>query len=262
MEYQASTKVGFVTAFLNGFRAPFSSIKIIKEHKRLLSYFIIPFILNIILLFSVFIICWLYLIPFIHGIMPAGQEWYYKAIRFVIKHLMVLLLFILGALFYSISGSIIISPFNDLLSARVETLLTGVKFDEKFSFSHLIDDFIRIIFNIVKLLAIIIIFNVLIFCLNIIPLAGSVLYSILSFMSAMFFLGFQFFDFPLERRRLRFGDKLRVLLKNKFMTIGLGAGFLVISFIPFLGFLGLNLGSIGATRLFVEYIKPSMKIDK
>ena len=40
------------------------------------------------------------------------------------------------------------------------------------------------------------------------------------------------------------------------MVIGLGTGFFLMSLIPIVGFLTLNLGAAGATILFIDYVKP------
>jgi CysZ protein len=116
----------------------------------------------------------------------------------------------------------------------------------------------RITGNVFKLLLMMIAFNIAILFFNFLPLFGSVLYAALNFLSTMFFLGFQFFDFPLERRRLVFRDKLRVVWEYRYMNMGLGLGFFFISICPLLGFLGLNLGTVGGTMLFIENIKPRM----
>ena len=59
-----------------------------------------------------------------------------------------------------------------------------------------------------------------------------------------------------------FRDKLIILWKLKFLTMGLGFGFFIISVIPILGFLGLNLGAIAGTVLYIEYIKPALDSGK
>ena len=119
---------------------------------------------------------------------------------------------------------------------------------------------LRITLNLVKLLGIMAIINLLILFFNLIPLAGNVLYSILSFLMAAFFFGFQFFDFPLERRRMLFGDKFKITWRYKYMVIGLGMSFFLSTLIPIVGFLGINLSVVGATKLFTDNIKPVLKI--
>lgn len=248
-----------LTAFVKGVCAPFRSIITVMEQKGLLRHFAIPFILNILVLGLVFFLSFYYLSGFMQSLLPQGDAWYLQALRFIISPILAVLLVIIVALMYSITGSIIIAPFNDIISAKVESNITGNAIDDSFSLSEMIRDILRITGNIIKLLLIITVFQITMLLINIIPLAGSVLYSAISFISAMFFLGFQFFDFPLERRKMIFREKLKVMWKFKFTTVGLGAGFFLISLVPVIGFLGLNLGAVGATLLYIDHIQPSLE---
>ncbi|HPB83847.1 MAG TPA: EI24 domain-containing protein [Spirochaetota bacterium] len=262
MQKNISTRIAAIrpfTAFAMGAGAPFRSIITVIRQKGLLRHFVIPFFLNILVLGLIFFLSFYFLSDFLNSLLPRGDAWYLQALRFIISPILAVLLIILTALMYSITGSIIIAPFNDIISAKVESHITGESIDDTFSLSGIIDDILRITANIIKLLIIITVFQITMLLINIIPLAGSVLYAAVSFISAMFFLGFQFFDFPLERRRMVFREKLKVLWKFKFTTIGLGVGFFLISIVPVIGFLGLNLGAVGATLLYVDHIKPSLE---
>lgn len=247
-----------VGTFAKGFLAPFRAWRVVRERKGLKRFFVIPFFLNIVLLSSLVYLSFSVIYPFLQGLLPQGDAWYLSALRWAASPVLLLTLAVITVLLYSITGNIIAAPFNDLLSARVETLVSGENFDEKFSIAAFSGDMMRMTGNVFKLLLMMIAFNIAILFFNFLPLFGSVLYAALNFLSTMFFLGFQFFDFPLERRRLVFRDKLRVVWEYRYMNMGLGLGFFLISIIPLLGFLGLNLGTVGGTMLFIENIKPRM----
>ena len=251
----------FPIQIFQGFLATFQAFKILNSHKKLWFYFIIPFIINLILLSAIFYLSYFYIYPFILSIIPAGDAWYLWLLRLIVGPIVVILLALTCVLLYSISGNIITAPFNDPLSAKVEELLSGKVFDEKLSFTGILKDIIRILKNTIKLLLFLIIFNIAILLFNFVPVIGNAVYSILSFLSVMFFFGFSFFDFPLERRKLDFGQKFKILWRFKFYSIGLGFSFSILSFIPILGFLVLNLSTIGAAELFVKYIDPNLKIE-
>jgi CysZ protein len=251
----------FPVQLIKGFLAPYNALEIINAHKKLWLYFIIPFIINLILLSAIFYILYFYIYPFVLTLIPAGDAWYLSVLRWIIGPLLALSFVIIFVFLYSITGNIITAPVNDPLSAKVEELLGGRKFSEKFFFSTVIKDIIRILKNTIKLLFLLLIFNILIMLLNIIPLFGNALYSILSFLSALFFFGFSFFDFPLERRKLIFKHKFQIIWKFKYYCIGLGLSFFILSFIPVLGFLGLNLAAVGATDIFIKYIKPKLNTE-
>ncbi len=113
--------------------------------------------------------------------------------------------------------------------------------------------------NIIRMLGLLVLVNIFLLVLNFIPIIGSLLYTVLGYLSTSFFFGFQFFDFPLERRRFNFNQKLKIAWYYKRATMGIGTAFFILSFIPIVGFLALNLGTIGATLFFVDNIRPGLE---
>ena len=244
-------------SFIHGFFSIFNVFKRLSGKKGYKKYFIIPFMLNVIILGSIVYFSFTTLDPIISDLLK-GDSTIFSVLRAILRPLLFIILTFISIFLYSIAGNIIIAPFNDLLSEKVESLISGEKFDEKFSVSLFIQDIIRIVGNIIRLLVLIVIINIFLLVLNLIPFVGQIFYTILSFMVTAFFFGFQFFDFPLERRRLVFKEKLKVAWKMKFTVIGLGTGFFLMSLIPIVGFLSLNLGAAGATILFVDHVKPHL----
>jgi CysZ protein len=176
-------------------------------------------------------------------------------LRMLISPVLFVILSVITIFIYSIAGGIIAAPFLDLLSEKTEKVLGSRNPDEQFSLKELISDILRALSNSVKLLILIVIINIFLMLLNIIP-GGSFLYAFLNFLSALFFYGFQFYDFPLERGRYTFNEKLSITWKFKWSVFGTGLAFFLVSFIPIIGFMGLNLCTVGAAKTFVEDIKP------
>lgn len=245
-------------AFIEGALAPFRALRTVRSVPGMKRYFIIPFILNIVLLTGAFALGYVLIGDALHGLLPQGGEWYFTALRWIVSPVIAVFLALAVVFAYSITGSIVTAPFNDVISAKVERALSGKTGDDKFSIAGFIDDILRVLFNTLKLIGLLILFQLAILAVNLVPFAGGPAYTALSFCAAMFFLGFQFFDFPLDRRRLFFMDKFRKVWRYKFTAIGLGTGFFLISFVPLVGFLGLNLAAVGATELFVRRLLPSM----
>lgn len=224
-------------------------------------YFIAPFIINLCIMTG---LAWL-TVSFIY---PPVMEWAGGLSRFpdllrsvavgLVTFVMILSVFFL----YSIIGVIVTAPFNDLISRRVEEHLTGVVNDEPFSIGVLARDIARAVGGAMKLLFLMLLCQAAALLLNLIPGIGSAVYSVVGFTISSFFLGFQFFDFPLERRRMRFRDKLRVVWAFRWPVIGVGAPVILMAFIPVVGFLGLNIASIAAASIFVERVRPCLAEDR
>ncbi|MGV7929921.1 MAG: EI24 domain-containing protein [Spirochaetota bacterium] len=244
--------------FASGFLAPFRAIGLVRERKGLKGYFIIPFFINLALLSVLAWFSWTCIYPALASLIPQGDAWYLAVLRWMATPFLLAAFTVFLVLFYSIGGSIITAPFNDPLSARVEKLLGGKTHEESLTPRLILGDVSRMASNTVKLLVMLVVFNILILFLNLVPVAGGLIYSILSFASALFFFGFGFFDFPLERRRFVFRNKLGTLWRFRYMTMGVGLAFWVLSLVPLLGFMALNLGTIGATVLFLDHIEPGL----
>jgi CysZ protein len=238
-----------------GFTAPFKAVPLIARNKGLLVYIAVPFVINTALIIAVFWWAFMYLFPLV-TLLLQGDAWYMAVMRWIAGPFLFIMLTIACFFMYSITGNIISAPFNDPLSARVERILTGSTREEFFSLGVLLGDIWRMTKNIIKFLFILILSNMLFFTLNIIPGIGSAAYTFLSFAAAMFFFGFNFFDFALERHRYEFRSKMDVLWRYRYMTAGVGMGFALITLIPVLGFLGMSLCSVGATELYVRIILP------
>lgn len=241
-------------SFFHGFITLFKSLGFIFKHHGFAWYFIIPFILNLVILITAFYFTYQWFDSLFSSLI-SGTAWYITVIRILLKPVLFALLAIAMILVYSISGCIITAPFNDLISRKTETIVANADYAEPFNAIMLLKDILRITVNIIILLTLVILLNVIVLLVNLIPFFGQIAYMVISFLMASFFIGFQFFDFPMERRRLSFSRKFWIAWQHKRLVSGLGAGFFLISYIPIIGFLGLNLGAVGSTLLFLEFMK-------
>jgi len=247
-------KTAIRSSLYKGFTNTFRSFSLLGKNKGMLLYFVIPFILNILILSGIFYYSYTSLIPFIQSFI-SGEEWYMQFLRILVSPVLFVMLSIFAVLIYSIAGGIITAPFLDILSLKTERVLGSKSADEKFSISEFISDILRALINSIRLIILIIMINIILLILNLIP-GGSFIYAFLNFVSVLFFYGFQFYDFPLERERYSFNEKMKITWKFKRSVFGTGLAFFIVSFIPVIGFLGLNLCTIGAAVTYTEDIKP------
>lgn len=240
----------------SGFSEVFSSFGLVNKYK-LWGWFLIPFFINLIVLSAIWYFSYTLIMPRIENLIP-DSGWWFDLLRSVLKPLLFIVLGVLVVLLYSIIGSIVCAPFNDILSERVEVKAFGENFDEKFSFGGLISDIARITVNILKLLGLLLLANITLLLLNLIPAVGTVAYTVLSFVNTLFFFGLQFFQFPMDRRRFSFGEQLKISRSFLPQVIGVGLAFFVLSLIPIVGFLSLNMASVGAAVVFNKTMKPAL----
>lgn len=243
-------------SFFAAFKSVFSSAGFVSGNKGLLKYFILPFILNIILLSSIFYFSYSSAVPVLKNLLT-GDAWYLRMLSMMVAPVIIVLLAFGTVIIYSAAGGIAAAPFLDLLSENVERRAGIPESGDGFSMLNLLKDIYRALMNTIKLLLIIIFINLLLLILFIIP-GGSFIYAFTSFFTSIFFYGFQFYDYPLERIKLSFSGKLKICWRWRRSVAGTGAAFFLLSFIPVIGFLGLNLATVGATLTYAERMRKSI----
>jgi CysZ protein len=240
-----------------GFRDVVNSFSFVSENRSLIKYYIIPFLLNLIILSAIFYFSYNSLNPWLQGL-TAGDAWYMKALSMIISPVLFLILLISTIFLYTILGTIIASPFLDFLSSKTEEIYSGISPDADLSLTESIKDIVRTTKNALKLMVLLLFLNLILLFLNFIP-GGAFIYAFLNFFFTAFFYGFQFFDYPLEKRFYSFREKLRICWRFKRTLSGNGTAFFLMSFIPAIGFLGLNSATVGAAISFKKYIEPALE---
>jgi CysZ protein len=251
--------VYFKSSLLEGFKASLGSFKIIGKNKSILFFYIIPFLLNIILLSVLMYLAFVNIAPWLKGYLT-GDAWYIKLLSVLITPILLLLLFFFTTIIYGFIGNILCSPFLDILSQKTQKAISDRIDDEPFSFKRFLGDIVRTIKNLFKMIGVIILASILpLFLLLILPPIGPALYTLCCYFTTSLVLGLQFLDYPLERKRYSFTEKFKITWKFRYSAIGLGLSFLIVSMVPILGFLGINMCVMGATIIFEKDIVPTLK---
>ena len=118
--------------FSRGFFYPFRAARFIREHGRLFKYIIIPFLINVVLLsLAVYWGLSFFNSVVVHSI-PQGDAWYWMILSYFAWTVAVLLTMVLVFFGFTVSGSIVASPFNDILSEKTEEILSNTPQGEHF----------------------------------------------------------------------------------------------------------------------------------
>lgn len=260
ISFSGKPEAGGISA---GLKAVYSAFGWIKRHKKLRRYFILPAILSLVLLAGAVTGFYILLLPLLDRLPQSDHAVWgriLELLRPVLAAAVFSLLVLLALLAYSSLGSVIIAPFNDLLSEQVEKIRHADDFDAAFSLRRLAGDLSRVAANVARMLFSLLGVFLGLAVLNAVPVIGTWLHLGMTFLYTLFTFGFQFLEFSLERRRLNFSQKLRIAWRYRYHTLGLGLGFLILTFIPIVDFLGLNLGAIAGTNIFIDHIQPALSV--
>ncbi len=247
-----SAAVKPVGNFSRGFFTLFRSAHFILQHPGLLKFVMIPFLINLIV-FSGSV----YLgMDFFNGsvvqLIPQGEAWYWSVLYYGLWILAVLVTAIMVFFSFTVVGNLIASPFNDLLSAKVERLLVGTVDEEPFSLRGFGRDARRTLAVEFKKISIFVGAMLFLLLFNLMPVVGSMVYSVLAVSLTLFFLVVEYMGFVFSRKRMNFAEQRRYILARKTTMLGFGAGVLVLLAIPFLQFACIPVAVVGATRLWCE----------
>lgn len=271
------TKLSFLEAplgLVSGAFYPFQALALFHQNPQLRGYVIIPAILNFIV--GIFLYVGL-LYPGLNGIdsivinlgiqidlwVANFPQWlhYLDVIAIVLGWLLRIflvtgLLLIIGFLLLQFGG-ILGSPWYGQLSEKIEELRTGkpAVLPPQTPLSFAQDIGRALLFELNKL-GLQLLIGVPLLFLNFIPGFGTILFAIGGVSLASLIVCLDFFDSPLERRRLKFQDKLGLIAK----TFPASGSFALVCFglvaIPLLNLLAIPLCVAGGNLFFCDRIYP------
>lgn len=238
--------------FSRGFAYPYRSLRFLREHPRLLRYILIPFLLNLVIFSFV-----VYLgLDFFDGTvveyLPAGDAWYWVILYYAAWVLAVLVTAVLVFFTFTVVGNLLASPFNEILSERTEQVFGMSVGDEPFTLRGFISDARRVLVTELKKLLFFVFGMMALLLLNLIPVAGQVIYSVAAILFTLFFLVMEYLGYVFERKKFAFREQRRYIFGRKFLLLGFGTGVFCLLAVPFLQFFCLPLAVIGATLLWCE----------
>ncbi len=239
------------SSFITGFTTTLEAFPFIFKN-RMAKFLILPLIINIALLVSIAWYSFIKISPVLLELAKFDQ-WYLKPVEYLVSPILIILLLIAAFFTYSITGTLIASPFLDIISLKTEKAMGGDVPDPGFSLRAVL----RMASGMVKLLLLMLVLYVIILPVNILPF-GSVLYTVLGFSLSAFFCGFQFYDMPLERREFSFNEKFRVCRKFAATVAGTGSAFMLLSLVPVAGFLGIIVSTSGAAIAYRRLMEPAI----
>lgn len=238
--------------FSKGFWYPFSSVSFIKKYPTLLTYMIIPFLINITLFSLVVYFGFTYFQEMVLTQIPSSDAWYWFFLHYLLLAVGSLVVLVMIFFTFTVVGAMIASPFNDLLSERTEVILSGSKKEEFLSFATFIADARQTLKNQFKMIAMFVAGMLFLFMLNFLPVIGSMIYAVLSVLWVIFFLIVEYTGYVFARKRLLFKEQRQLIYSRFAMMFGFGCALFCVLAIPFFQFVIIPLGVVGGTRMLFD----------
>jgi CysZ protein len=237
-----------VRRFLSGFASPFGGASFILRHPSLWRYVLVPLAINGMLFAALFFSLGIWAKNLIDRFVPATGIAHVLLMypAYVLGAFVVLLVCALAA---TILGNVLALPFNTLLCARVTEIATGQPFAPG-GLAQSLGELPGDLLDQVKKWALWLLCMLVLLFLHLVPVAGSVLWSVLSILVTAWFFGLEYLEYPLTTRRARFRAKIEYAWGNLSLALGLGAW--VFLTLPLLGWVTMPLCVAGATLAFFD----------
>ena len=225
---------------------------VFSKHPTLVAYCAAPVIISLLTITAVVALLGYYYNDIMASLWDRPEAWYLVVLWYVVKVFVFLLMLMLGYVAFFVTQSILSSPFNDILTERVEMLAIG-KEPPPFTLARFTKSIAVTLVHTVVKLSIYVFFMVPLILIGwIIPVVGPVISSVGGFIITAYFVSYDQMDFAMARREWSFGRKIRAVTKNLSLTFGFGGSMAGILFIPILGILFIPLAAVGGTLLFCD----------
>ena len=255
---------------LSGCCYPFRAWGLLQRHPKLLTYLVFPLAINLV----IGGILYLQLLHFSQAsgelIQILSQRWLQTITEATPSLLPVLtplvsitlwlgmwlwrlLLLMLTGLILSQVGGVLGSPWYGALSETLEKQVLGKLTIQEVGF---VQDIGRAILFELKKLALLLFITLFCFALNLVPGVGTLIATVIGFLLTGTLTCLDFFDPPLERRRLRFRQKLQLIVRSLPASAGFGGIALVGISIPLVNLVAIPICVAAGTLFFCEQIYP------
>lgn len=258
---------------LRGASYPFRTLQLFTHHPKLLQYLAIPLGLNIVLgaFLYTFSLRWAWRAAtngyhWIDGIfngliarLPQWLQWLdYGAnlLAGLLGIIFVAAIFIMVGLILVQFGVILGAPWYGQLSEQIEKIRTDrLEIVEV----GILRDIGRAILFELKKLALVFCVSPLLFAINFVPVLGSILSSAGGMTLTLSIICLDFFDSPLERRRLAFRQKLQIVYQAFPASAGFGFVCLGLISVPLLNLVTIPICVASGTLFVCDRLLPRLK---
>ena len=235
---------------ISGFFLPYQGLRLIFS-PGLRRFVAIPLLLNIVIFAALAYFAGIHFDDFMDRWLPS-QSWL-EFLRWILW-----LLFAVAyalTLFYGFTliANLIASPFNSILAARIEERLTGSRpADADESLMRAVAPAIagelnKIVYFASRAIPLLLLF--LVPGLNILVSLAWVIFG-------LWFLAIEYADYPMGNHALRPAAQRARLREKRLKSLAFGAGVTVMMLIPILQFAAMPAAVAGATRFWVDDLKP------
>ncbi len=221
------------------------------RQRGLRRYFIGPIAVNITVFVS---LIWLGATRFTEvtqKLLPQGDGWWSGIVGIFAWILFGMVVLVLGFFLFTLVVNLIGSPFNGLLSEKVERVLVPPELGSTPRKSHFFSDLIPSLFGEVRKYVIFLAIFAILLVLVLIP-GINIIAAPLTLLFSAWMLALEYISYPMSNHNKYFSEVRRWLRKNRMLGLGFGFAVMVATLVPVLNLIVMPAAVAGATALWVE----------
>lgn len=231
-----------MVAFIQGFFDCFSGFGLIFK-PGIKRFVVIPLIINIGLFTLAFILLSNQLDSWLEQLLPSWLGW----LEWLILPLFYAVIALIVFYSFTVIANLISAPFNSLLSARIEALLTNKK-PEAVNADRMIKLIGRTLRSEIQKIFYAIKWFIPLLIITIIPVIN-IIAPFLWIVFAAWFFALEYSDYPLANRGHFFAEVKTYNQNNRMRALGLGSAVFILTSIPMINFFAMPVAVAGATKL-------------
>lgn len=238
--------------FVQGFLYLFRGVGYLLGHTELWPYAVMPLVVNFFIVSALGVGAF-FLFPELRSMLwTKPVEWYLLILWYCLNFLLVAVTVFLLFLAFIILSGIIAGPFNSKLARYTRESLTGRRLDP--AGGIYVDVFVTLL-NEVKKLVYFTAMQLLILPLNLIPVAGSVVYAVVGGYLTWMFLGYAFLEYPIEQEAwvISMRQRRQYLRSRRWAVLGFGCSASLLFLLPFVNIFLAPVAVTGASMLYEAY---------
>lgn len=241
--------------FLTGFKYVLSGFKLIIQ-PGIRRYVFIPFLINALLFTFAIVYGSTMFADFIESWSSGWWEW----IRWILWPLFVIIALAVVFFCFSIFANLIAAPFNGFLAEAIESKLSNVALTKVSDIKAIPREIFKAIKSESKKFLYFIVRAMPLLLLFFVPALGQTVAPFLWLLFGSWMLALEYIDYPMANHDIIFSEQRKVMVIKKKQTFGFGLGIMLLTFIPVINFVAMPVAVAGASKMWVEGLKPALKL--
>lgn len=237
--------------FLTGFKYVFSGFKLVVQ-PGIRIYVLIPLLINTLLFATAIAYGSNILSDFIESWSTGWWEW----TRWILWPLFIIVSLTVVFFCFSILANLIAAPFNGFLAEAVESKLSNIALTDTVGFKAILGEITKAIKSESRKVLYFVIRAIPLLLIFIIPVA-QIAAPFLWLLFGSWMLALEYMDYPMANHGIVFPEQRKIMTVKKKQTFGFGLGVMLLTLVPVINFIAMPVAVAGASKMWVEKLKPA-----